>query len=589
MASTVAQAPVAQDSNHRQGRGKDLFAHLDEHSRAFGIGALVLMMAFAVVLLIWTLRGTVFSSDEWALMFNAQSGSAIDAIDPWNGHLLAVGRLIARASLSLAGSDYWFLITLNIAGIIACSGLVYIYARRRIGPILALAPAMVPLFFSGASTFYGAGIQFTPLMGINAIYPLVFGIGALLLLERKDRRGDIGACILLCLSLATFSYGIAFLAGAAVAIFLSPSRLRRAFVVAIPFLLYGAWWMWASRQGSAASSGASPENALLVPLYISDSLAAVGAGFFGLSLMVGKGPAVSFALQDHSLSSLSLPLFLATVEVVIILLIIRGLARSGRPWRASLWPPLTTLIVLWTLQGLVVDIVTRMPGDPRYLFAGAVLVALVLSEVARNVKFSRFVIALVLSMGLIGIVANLPRFREGKDLVTLDADVTRAAGTMFGLAGKHGDPTLTLAHELPAISKGMWIQASDYRQFTDRYGSLDMPLAELRSSAPRIRTAADRILLRSLRLGLAPITARVPGRCIHVSPGHALSLSSGARNIQSQSGAQLNIHRFGDAPIPFGEIPPDGGGQLSIPSDKVITQIPWTLSSSTGSFEACPT
>lgn len=129
-------------------------------------------MVAAAALLVWLLHDVPYVMDEWGLMLRAQGGAPSQIFAPWNGHLLAVGLLLAHFSILFVGSSYSFLVTLDILGVLACSALVYVFARRRIGPILALAPAMVPLFFSGTSSLYGTGIQFTPLLGINGVYSL---------------------------------------------------------------------------------------------------------------------------------------------------------------------------------------------------------------------------------------------------------------------------------------------------------------------------------------------------------------------------------------------------------------------------------
>lgn len=584
MTPTLSESPPRVESANRRERVENLFDRLERHSRSIGLGLLLVAMVMAVGLLVWALRNTVFGTDEWSLMFNAQSDSISEIFDPWNGHLLAVGRLLAHLSLSVAGSSIWFLTALDIAGALVCSALVYVFARRRIGPILALIPGVIPLFFSGASTFYGAGIQFAPLFGVNAIFALNFGLAALLLIENNRRRDDIAACTMLCLSLATFSYGIAFLAGTAVAILLGPERWRRAFVVAIPFVLYGAWRVWASKRGGTAGE-VGAENVLLIPLYFSDSISAVGSGLFGLTPIVGRGPAVSFVLQHQSLGSISLPLFLIVVEVLLITLIARALGTRGFK-RVSLWPPLATLIALWSLQGLVVDIASRMPGDPRYLFAGAVLVGIVLAEIARGIRLSRWGVAAALAVTAAGVIANMPRFHEAKMLVDHETNVSRVSGTMIDLAGPNGDQSLVVARDLPGVSKAMWIGAGDYREFTRRYGSLDMPLDQLQSADGWLRVDADRILLRSLRLGLTPTPAQSAGSCVSVAAGGEVAFDPGVAELRSKDGAAIAIRRFGDRSLPLGRIPAGGLRRLAIPADRAA-RIPWMLTSEGGGFVVC--
>jgi hypothetical protein len=558
-------------------RQQPMLAQIELRSRTIGLILLGLGMAAGAVLLTWLLHNAPYVMDEWDLMLRAQGGSATQIFQPWNGHLLAVGLLLAHISILLVGSSYSLLAALDIGGVLACSALVYVFARRRIGPILALAPAMVPLFFSGTSAFYGTGIQFTPLMGINGIYSLDFGLAALILLEEQRRRTDIAACVMLTLSLASFSYGLAFAVGTGVAVALTAQRWSRAYVVAVPLGLYGLWRIWASGHGGADPGSITAEHILLLPLYVSDSLSAVSAGFFGLSQVVGRGPAVELASQNHSFNALSFPLFLVVVEVTAILCVARALGRRGLT-RASLWPSLATLLAMWSSQALVMDPIARMPGDPRYLFAGAVMVAVVASELARGVKFTRFAIGLILAIVALGAVANLPRFREGKAANDQVLRVSQAAGAMIELAGDNADPSFVPAANLPDVSGTMWIGAGEFQKFARQVGPLaSMPIATLRAEGDELRTAADRVLAGVLDLRLTPAARPGRGPCVRVRPGGQGELPPGTFILRSPRSAPVRLGRFGDAPAAsVGEVPANGYSRMTIPSDR-LAGVPWLL------------
>ena len=117
-------------------------------------------------------------------------------------------------------------------GLTIPAALLYTYAKRRIGPILALSP-MIMLLFAGT----GWSPLMQPMIGMQFLFALVPGLAAMLALEREDLRGDIGACVLLRVAMASFSEAAAFLAGAAVAAALAPNWRRRAWVVVIPGVL----------------------------------------------------------------------------------------------------------------------------------------------------------------------------------------------------------------------------------------------------------------------------------------------------------------------------------------------------------------
>ena len=156
----------------------------------------------------------------------------------------------------------------------ACVVLFFAFAKRRIGPIPALVPCISLLFLGyGWEAFLWA-------FDMHTIYALAFGLGALLLLERGDSRGDVGACVLLVLSIGMIELGLAFTLAVAVAVLLLPDRWRRVWVFLVPLALYAIWWMW-SRQFHQSSIAFS--NIRLFPKTVTDALAAIAGSVFGLN------------------------------------------------------------------------------------------------------------------------------------------------------------------------------------------------------------------------------------------------------------------------------------------------------------------
>ena len=100
--------------------------------------------------------------------------------------------------------------------------LLYLLVQRRVGPLLALAPALLLLFLGAGWEEIFEAFTLGPLISIAA------GLGMLLCLDRRDLAGDIGACaLLLVVSLASFSLGIVFGLLAAVELLQRPRyRLR---------------------------------------------------------------------------------------------------------------------------------------------------------------------------------------------------------------------------------------------------------------------------------------------------------------------------------------------------------------------------
>jgi hypothetical protein len=194
---------------------------------------------------------------------------------PSNGHLQVFGKLIYEVLFDLAGGgNYWVFQAFDVAGVMACVVLFFVFAKRRIGPVPALVPCISLLFLGfGWEAFIWA-------FDMHTIYALAFGLGALLLLERRDLRGDVGACVLLVLSVGMIELGLAFVLGAAAAVLLAPDRRRRVWIFLVPLVLYAIWWMW-SRQFHQSSIFLS--NIRLYPKTVTDALAAIAGSVFGLN------------------------------------------------------------------------------------------------------------------------------------------------------------------------------------------------------------------------------------------------------------------------------------------------------------------
>ena len=112
------------------------------------------------------------------------------------------------------------------------AALLFAYTRKRVGDLLALAAAAVVLFLGTAWPDVLWPFQ------IGFLSSLAAGIGALLALDREDRRGDVIAAVLLGVALASSSLGLPLLAAAALEVLGRPDRRSRWWIVAAPAVLY---------------------------------------------------------------------------------------------------------------------------------------------------------------------------------------------------------------------------------------------------------------------------------------------------------------------------------------------------------------
>ena len=169
---------------------------------AFGALALV---AFAGLLYLG--RSTTFYFDEWDWVQGRRAWNAAALLEPHNEHLSLVPVLVFKLLFSTVGTDSY--VPFRVAGLLLHCGvaaLLFAYTRKRVGELLALGAAAVVLFLGTAWPDVLWPFQ------IGFLSSLAAGIGALLALDREDRRGDVIAAVLLGVALASSSLGLPLLA-----------------------------------------------------------------------------------------------------------------------------------------------------------------------------------------------------------------------------------------------------------------------------------------------------------------------------------------------------------------------------------------
>ena len=169
--------------------------------------AALALLAAGVMLLVW-LGQLTFWRDEWAFLLHRRGFSADTFLQPHYEHIAI--SLIASYKLLLAifgmDSPRPFQVV-AVATFIASLTLVFVYVRRRVGGWLALA-GILPILVLGPSW---DDLLWPFQLGFFAT--MAAGMGALLALERGDRRGDITATALLVVGISFSSLGVPFAIG----------------------------------------------------------------------------------------------------------------------------------------------------------------------------------------------------------------------------------------------------------------------------------------------------------------------------------------------------------------------------------------
>lgn len=532
------------------------------------LGVLVVAAAFSF----WLERGLTFIWDEFIWMENAGLQDVGFYFHPYGGHLIAFPYFIYRAVLELFGTSYVAYSIIQVAGLSAAAALVYVYAKRRLGPILAVAPATMLLFIGSSWQ-----VLLQPMVGIQFLCAVVPGLAAILLVERDERRSDIAACGLLCLSAIGFDQVLPFLAGTIVIIALGPNWRRRIWVAAIPLLGFAVWHLWAMQYEPMAGQ---PSNIPLLPTYFFDSLAAYSNALVGLDVLVGPGPWSLLRLERSDINIISEAAVFAVLELLAICGAI-WLMRIRRGIPRTFWPAATMLVVLIAELG-VVFAPGRTAFENRYYYTGVLLLLLVLVEFFKGAKTTRATVAVALALTFAAVFGNLPQFREGRQSLDLYQKQARAEMTVVQLAGRHGDqtfdPTIDAREFAP---EGMWTETGSWREIVDRYGSAADSIPQLRDQDESVRERADIIAVKALRLRLSGAPETQLRGCRRVSAAGAeaveLPLPRGGAVLRPGRDSEIAVRRWGDEfAAGLGSVQSGEPAMLRIPADPAAG-VPWRV------------
>ena len=174
--------------------------------------------------------------------------------------------------------------------------------------------------------------------------------------------------------------------------------------------------------------------------------------------------------------------------------------------------------------------------------------------------------------------------REGRDFFAEQAVLTRSDLAAIEIAGRTVEPAFRLSPEAAGTLFLNEIEAGEYLQAVDEYGSPAYSPAELATAPEEGRVHADLVLANALPLTIEtgsgdPAPA---GRCVRVAgaEGEApLALRPGATTIELGPGSEgrVLLRRFAgrEYPLDSGAIQPGSTTRLYIPRDGL--RRPWRL------------
>jgi hypothetical protein len=548
--------------------------------RRLGIVAFAAAALASIAYVLWLGRGETLILDEWSYLLHAREWTPRILLEPHNGHLILFPTLVLKLMYGVFGvSSHLPYQLLAVLLNVLIAALLYVFARRSVGPLAALLPAILILFYGAGWDAFVTGYQLPNLFSIAA------GLLALLLVRRGDLRGDVLTCLALLVSLASVSAGIAFAAGIAVALLLRgrEAAIRRAWVLLIPAVPYLVWFLWARRFHQAEVTAA---NVGALGSGIFDQLSAIFSGITGLAATPGS----------HNLSPPpgSRPSWGPTIVALAFVGVALAL-RHRRPSR-SFWVALTTLFVYLATVALALG-ENRPPDASRYVYMGTVLTLLVLIEAVRGMRPNR-VWAIGLTIALFfSLLANGALMGAGSRVVRLESATNRAQLEALEIdRGNVADDFVVEGGGLTTLSNpDMLFDAGTYFDVVKSFGSPAYSEAGLEGAPEQAREAADQLLARALPISVRPgfrpagngaiavvegEYQRRPGGCVRIVAGEGpgarvlVEVPSGGLSyrVAATERPELKLRRFGEG---FAVVPnlPAGSAQLAIPLDR--SDRPW--------------
>lgn len=446
---------------------------------------------------------------------------------------------------------------------------LFVWCRRRVGEWAALI-GMVALLFCGAAfddLLWFASITF--------LGSMAGGLGMLVALDRHDRTGDRLACLGLSISLIFSSLWVAFAAGAAVDILLRrrerpwPGRI---FIVAVPALIYVAWWVgW----GHEAESALSLHNVVHSPVWVFDSIAAALAALLGLAIPAEGLTAPNGLDWGRPLAA------------ILLLLALWRLWKMPRVPR-SLWVALAVALVYWTLGGFDVK-PGRIASASRYQYTGGAFVLMIAAGLLSGVRFQRRLLIPALVVLVAAVLPNAVFFHEAYESYRRTSQIEKADLAALELTRPRVDPGFRI-EEADADTGYVPVYAGSYFEARDADGSPAYDEAELAEAPEHARVPADKVMAAGLGVGFAELTGE-PGVSCHsetIEGGELnLPLPRGGIALRSSARVHLALGRFSDSyPVELGDLEPGTWAEVRIPTD--LSRRPWQLQTSgEGQLKLC--
>ena len=437
---------------------------------------------------------------------------------PLNLYLIALPLALYRGMFEVfgLGADLPYRLV-STALVLACGVLFYMLARRRIGDLAAILPTVLLVLFGAAGEVVASAIRIPMLIAIAA------GLGALLALERRDRRSDVLAAALLVASVLSHPVALGFVLAAAVMLCFRPppERWTRAWIVLIPGAVFAVWWAFVRTPAPGVEARASLGDVLH---FVWDSWVSVTSAASGLS---GILPDPSFEQPAAKV-----------LAVLVLALLAAGTIRHARRLPPIYWAALAALVALLVAPRLGPNGWVRAPDQDRYLYPDSILLLLAGAALVGTVgraRIWRLAAAGVLGLALVSNVGQLidygPVARSFSE---------RAVGeySAYELAGARAIGDFRVSAFEPS--------AGEYLEAAAAFGSAADSPAELAGASSTERATADVALVGALGIDLRQSPRPTP----RAGPPPIVDVSFAQRATQRGSCIELEPRELTDAQPP---------------------------------------
>jgi hypothetical protein len=435
-----------------------------------------LAMVAAAVLLAYESRGEWFGSDDLGYSVRLSTESLHHALlhPPPDKYLIAVPLLVYKALFEIFGMGSY--LPYRITGILLvllCAGLLFVLLRRWLPDRFAVPPTLLMLFFGAGSEVLVNPVRLPSQIALAA------GLGMILALERRDRRGDLGAMALVAVSLASHPIGISFAAVGAVMIVLSSrDGWKRLWVIVLPGVLFAAWWLFI--RPAPVSNYPNPlDQVVTFARQAWVALTAAVSGLFG----VLEQPAFHQA-----------PAKVAALALLGLVALGIGIGRTRLP--PIFWAALVGLLILLVTPRLSAAGFLRMPDESRYLYPEAFLLLIALGALAGSLKLPGWSMWAASAVLLLSLWPNIDRLHDAGRQYAQESEQYRVEWSAVEIAGPSAQPGFRFNSFSP--------DAGDYLAVVRDFGHGGYTADEIARNPERLRHLADANEVAALGLKLEP-------------------------------------------------------------------------------------